>query len=71
MTEDDKPKRQRKKKQPPEKKRLDEQQIVTMGQIFPGFDTWYKQSYDENGNLLPSARPPGLTPPQKENDDNA
>lgn len=57
----EKPKRKRKK--PPEKKRLEEQQTVTMDQIFPGFAEWYKRSYDADGNLLPSARIPGLTPP--------
>lgn len=56
---DEKPKRQRKK---PEKKPLAEQQIVTLGDLFPGFAEWYKNSYDENGNLKPEARIPGLTP---------
>lgn len=59
MTEQEKPKRQRKK---PEKKRLTEQQIVTFGDIFPGFAEWYHSTHDEDGNLLPSARIPGLTP---------
>jgi hypothetical protein len=58
----DKPKRQRKK---PEKKRMGEQQLTTLGEIFPGFADWYKHSYDEEGNLRPEARIPGLTPPEK------
>lgn len=55
----------RRKKQP-ETKRLTEQQIVTFGQIFPGFDVWYREAYDEQGNLKPEHRMSGLRPRQEE-----
>lgn len=58
MTDEQLPKPKRKK---PEKKRITEQQLVGLGDIFPGFALWYRANYDETGNLLPSGQIPGLT----------
>lgn len=45
--------------------RLSDEQLATMGDLFPGFDKWYRETHDEEGNLLPEARIPGLRPPKE------
>lgn len=43
-----------------------DQQLATLGKIFPGFDMWYKANYDDKGKLKPAnQRPviPGLRLP--------
>jgi hypothetical protein len=37
-------------------RRLTEEQIKTFGEIFPGFDVWYREQYDEDGNLRAGRR---------------
>lgn len=64
----DQPKRKRHKKQPEPPKRLEEKTINAMGEIFPGFDTWYRANYDEQGKMLPSTKVPGLRPSHDEID---
>jgi len=60
---DEKPPRKKRIRKPPERKRMSEEQIVSMGSIFPGFAEWYRANHDEAGN--PTFTIPGLrTPPE-------
>lgn len=67
----DKPKRQpkRRNRNPHGSSRLSDEQLRVMGQIFPGFDSWYIQTHDAEGKVLPEARIPGLTPLQYDPDE--
>lgn len=58
MEEQEQPKKR--KREPKSRARFTEQQIKTFDEIFPGFGAWYRESYDEDGNLKPSARILGL-----------
>jgi len=54
----------RQKKQqakPIAKKRLTDDQINTFGEIFPGFDTWYRANHDAEGHYI-GEKLPGLSP---------
>lgn len=50
------------KQQSPERKRLTEQQLTVFGQIFPGFDTWYRENHDAEGQYI-GQKLPGLSSP--------
>lgn len=66
MTDEEKPKRQRRKRAPGTTTRLSEQQLATMGDLFPGFSDWYRRTHDADGHLLPSARIAGLKPQEED-----
>jgi hypothetical protein len=53
--------------EPAQKKRLSEQQLSVFGEIFPGFDEWYRANHDENGHYV-GEKLPGLKP-QKQGDE--
>jgi hypothetical protein len=44
------------------KERLTDDQINTFGDIFPGFDTWYRANHDAEGQYI-GEKLPGLTSP--------
>ena len=46
------PKRLRKPREQHSVERIPERSIVGLGQIFPGFDSWYRESYDERGRRV-------------------
>lgn len=60
--EQEKPKRQRRNRNPCATTRLNSEQLRAMGQIFPGFDTWYRSTHGPDGKMLPDAEMPGLMP---------
>lgn len=51
----------KKRRAKPEQKRLDENSLDALNDIFPGFATWYRQNYDEDGAYR-GLKIPGLTP---------
>lgn len=50
--------------------RLSDDQLVVMGNLFPGFDVWYRRTHDADGKLLPEARILGLRPPKESENEN-
>lgn len=52
----------------PSQKRLAEDQINTFGEIFPGFDVWYRENHDADGRYI-GEKLPGLKPPEPEGND--
>jgi hypothetical protein len=55
----------RRNRNPHGSSRLSDEQLCVMGELFPGFPEWYRQSHDSEGKVLPSALVPG-TPAQYE-----
>lgn len=48
--------------EPVPKSRLTEQQLNVFGEIFTGFDSWYRANHDEAGRYV-GEKLPGLKPP--------
>ena len=56
------------KQAPSQRKRLTDEQLAVFGEIFPGFDTWYRENHDVEGRYV-GQKLPGLKSPEPEGND--